>query len=348
MEPKVVGEGTYGCVIKPSLKCRNKRVNYTNRLAKVMRKNDAADEYLEMKNITKTPGIEKYIMSMPDICSPVLDSTFFNTVKKCENKKFPALNPNDFRMLIFEDGGVSLRQFEESVVSTLSNEDFYIFLTKVYDLLEGLCFFHLHDIVHHDINDKNVVYNISTGKFRFIDFGLMKKRSRLIVESKQSINSMATSWSNFPPEYECANFNKFEGCRFNINYNTFISRVAYTFDWYSTGIMMSSFLEDVFRKKTWNIPPLGMQQLIDFFERMGEPNINKRNYNIETMKNEYKKILKQNNIWLVKTPSPSENSIAIQNKFMKKKNMHLPEKSILFKHFKTKMKKYSVKKKRKK
>ena len=57
MKNEIVGEGTYGCVIKPALKC-NKDTNitkkdYDNRLSKVMSKIDAVEELEEMKKIQK-------------------------------------------------------------------------------------------------------------------------------------------------------------------------------------------------------------------------------------------------------------------------------------------------------
>ena len=50
--PKVIGTGTYGCVVKPSLKCTTSQ-DYKNRVSKVMNKADAMEEYAEMEKISK-------------------------------------------------------------------------------------------------------------------------------------------------------------------------------------------------------------------------------------------------------------------------------------------------------
>ena len=53
MKNEIVGEGTYGCVIKPALKCDKDtnitKKDYENRLSKVMRKKDAIEELEEMQ-----------------------------------------------------------------------------------------------------------------------------------------------------------------------------------------------------------------------------------------------------------------------------------------------------------
>jgi hypothetical protein len=34
MGSKVIGEGSYGCVMKPSLPCKNKTISYKNKISK--------------------------------------------------------------------------------------------------------------------------------------------------------------------------------------------------------------------------------------------------------------------------------------------------------------------------
>ena len=46
MENKIVGEGTYGCVVEPALECKTPK-NYENKVSKVMRKKDAIEELQE-------------------------------------------------------------------------------------------------------------------------------------------------------------------------------------------------------------------------------------------------------------------------------------------------------------
>ena len=46
MTSKVVGEGTYGCVVEPAIECK-KPENYENKVSKEMKKKDALEELKE-------------------------------------------------------------------------------------------------------------------------------------------------------------------------------------------------------------------------------------------------------------------------------------------------------------
>ena len=87
MVHEIVGEGTYGCVIKPSMKCEdNEKRNYSNKVSKVMLEKHAKEEYEEVHKISSVPGIEKYIL-IPKLCKPKIDKEFLSNVKNCKNEK---------------------------------------------------------------------------------------------------------------------------------------------------------------------------------------------------------------------------------------------------------------------
>ena len=49
----VIGEGAAGCVHKPSLECKNKKIDYKNKVSKLMDIDNANDELDEYKLISK-------------------------------------------------------------------------------------------------------------------------------------------------------------------------------------------------------------------------------------------------------------------------------------------------------
>lgn len=328
---QIIGEGTYGCVAKPSLTCKGTpTVNYKNKVSKIMLEKYAVLEYNEMKHITSIPNIDKYIVSLPDLCVPVANATFKKMLTGCENEKFIKTPHEDFRLLIYEDGGVSLKQFSTELLPLLDRKNIHIFLTKIHHLLEGLCFFNLHDIVHHDIKSRNIVYNIDTNVIKFIDFGLVKMRSMMIRESSISKNAMAQKWDNFPPEYDLANKSEFDRkYRGTLNYPEFIQRVATTFDAYSFGRMMKPMLTTI-RKYLSDPGDLdGLKELYSFFDKMGNKNIDTRDYDIFKFPEEYKKILQSHNIWNVNKGSASVSSINKQSQLSKITDMSPIEMSSL-------------------
>lgn len=325
---KIVGEGTYGCVAKPSLTCQGPALNYKNKISKIMLTDYAISEYNEMKAITKLNGIDKYIVSLPDMCIPVADSNFRVTIKDCENEKFKKALDGDFRLLVYEDGGLSLKQFTTDMLPLLSTSDIHIFLTKIHHLLEGLCFLNKNDIVHHDIKSRNIVYNVETNVMKFIDFGLVKKRSQLITESKNSLNRMAQKWDNFPPEYDRANKNDYMAHPLKMEYDVFLERLGYTFDSYSFGKMMKSVIADILPYSE-NIYMEGLKQIFYFFNEMSNEDIASRDYDIFTFPDKYEKILKKFNMWNTNVGKPSSQSIELQQNLNKIMDMSTQEMSTL-------------------
>ncbi len=55
-----IGTGSYGCVYKPSLKCRNKKnVTYKNKVSKLMEQHKAVQEYNKLKILEKIKSKKK-------------------------------------------------------------------------------------------------------------------------------------------------------------------------------------------------------------------------------------------------------------------------------------------------
>lgn len=329
---KIIGEGTYGCVTKPSLRCSTNHTDYTHKLSKIMLKKHALEEYKEMQQITALKGIEKYIISMPKLCEPKIDNAFIRTVAKCENEKFKKAHIDYFRMLIVEDGGISLKQFSDEIIHTLDKNDLCIFFTKLHHLLEGLLFFHKHYIVHHDIKSRNIVYNIETGQIRFIDFGLMKKRSQMIRESQRNENDMAQSWENFPPEYSCANKENFEEpvCNYgDLSHKEFLRKMSKTFDWYSFGLMMKRLMKDSMDLIERKLSKDRVQEVYKFFSQMADSEIEMRSENIQEMTIQYKRMLEKQELWCTDTPKPSDHSVRLQRRLEKTLELSPKDKTVL-------------------
>jgi serine/threonine protein kinase len=276
-----------------------------------MLKKYALEEYGDMKTITTLVGIDKYIVSMPDICVPIPDSRFKKAVAECENEDFPSAPDEEFRLLLYEDGGLSLRQFEKQMLPFLSKNDVYIFLTKIFVLLEGLCFFNKNDIVHHDIKSHNIVYNMKTNVMKFIDFGIIQRRTQMVINSRNNRNELAVSHMVFPPENEFANQAEYKKSGHTMPYDLFIEKLAYTFDSYGLGRMMKEIVVMIV-KYTKGIDMSAMKTLFVFFDKMSDVHIESRTYDVCALANEYKKILQTYEIW--NTNNIQSKSIALQNR----------------------------------
>lgn len=346
MKNEIVGEGTYGCVIKPALKC-DKDTNitnkdYENRLSKVMRKSDAIEELEEMKKIQKIDGIEKFTIREPIYCKPELNARFNKIVKNCETQKvkdYYRYFKDDLRQLVIDDGGIDVNKFYKNVLPVISKEEKNIFFTSILHLFKGLKFFSENDIVHRDIKTLNIVYNIKTAKIRYIDFGMVISKKEFIRQSRTNKNRHAQSWSYYPPEYSCANNKTFKNQKKCSDYNSeygnkyaaFINDIANSFDSYCLCLSLKSMIgwikHDLLDYKDF------LKEFGQLMRNYSDKDLIIRSKDINQLINNYKNLLNKYNIYSTKAPTPSQKSIEIVNKLsleiLEKKKVQTKEKNLI-------------------
>jgi serine/threonine protein kinase len=315
---EVVGEGTYGCVTKPSLACKRKQ-NYTNKVSKVMKTVDARKEKKEFKILEAIPGIDKYVIDGPVLCQPRLDETFYTTVSKCETKRVKETfnpNPSKLSLLLLENGGVNLNQFAKNIYPTISNQEKNIFLTSLLELFKGVAFFNKNNIIHQDIKSDNIVYNIKNGVAKFIDFGLTVKKDAFIKQSNENKNKLAQSWPYFPPEFSCTNraaFNTLRKCKryrddYVGDYNAYIKDIADSFDSYCLTFALRKLFLQLARNFNREYNRF-FYEVIDLMEKYSEEDLFLRNKDLVALHAGYLEILKKRSIYTTKSPSPSLENI---------------------------------------
>jgi serine/threonine protein kinase len=266
---KVIGEGTYGCVVKPSLKCDSDQ-DYTNKVSKIMVEEDALSELKENNNISNIKDLKKYAIVNPEICKPKIDKTFINTAKTCKNERITIrLNNSNYQktlsMLLLEDGGEDLSLIIKKIDS-LSEDDIKNFFYSFINLFEGLKFFREKKIIHRDIKLQNIVYNKTSKLSKFIDFGLSIKSDKLKKNADKSRERLAVSWSYFPPENSCVNkkmftdLTKCEKYSKNMSYDSFINKYLETYDIYCLSLALNSLFKYIEQKP--NLLSINYKQLI--------------------------------------------------------------------------------------
>jgi serine/threonine protein kinase len=244
--PQLIGEGTYGCVSRPSLTCENSpSMDYTNKVSKLMTKRHAQKELAVYNTALNIPGIETYLIPKPHICKPNDNSAFREFFSQCENKK---LRDSELRLLILEDGGVALEDVF-ALLPNMSVVDFTLFVCSWGKIIDAACFLATHKIMHHDLKLGNIVYNVQTGSLKFIDFGKVKPMSEFVSISSKNQNLEGTSWFNYPVETKCTNKEDFlqkKDCsvfRHGMDYDAFIMKAAETFDMFSIGLVFKELVE---------------------------------------------------------------------------------------------------------
>ena len=111
--PNVIGEGTYGCVHRPSLRCKNKpKMNYKDKISKLGDEKEITSELNEYKLIH---GIDKFAFfypGKPDGCSPENDPPTLEAINKC--KDFESSKIEKYKLLVMRDGGEDLENFAKN------------------------------------------------------------------------------------------------------------------------------------------------------------------------------------------------------------------------------------------
>jgi serine/threonine protein kinase len=217
-EPKVIGEGSYGCVHKPSLTCKNKpKLSYKNKVSKVLLKSAAKTELKEYRNLKDADKKNDFYVGKPVSCEIENIPVNINAIKKCTIGSDVINDLKQHKLIIMGDGGINIEDYVKKIKkwtpSVANRNESELFLLESLRLFTGLIKFKEHDLVHHDLKPQNIVYNDETKRLNYIDFGLMTSKTKLIEESKKSKNHMATFHWSFPWELEYLNktlFTKFK------------------------------------------------------------------------------------------------------------------------------------------
>ena len=219
-KPKVVGEGTYGCVHDPALKCdsfimvNGKPLQYKNKVSKILHEKYARLEMDEYLGIQRADPHNQFFLGVPIQCKPLRSGENYTAVKQC-SKGAMAVDEltkrilPDFNILLMENGGMNLRDFAlkmEKAPATPENqrimERFWI---EAHRLFLGLSVFKQENIMHHDLKAQNIVYNPQINRVAFIDFGLMRPAT---AQKNRILSQNDKKWSHWSYPVEAVFYNK--------------------------------------------------------------------------------------------------------------------------------------------
>jgi len=216
MKREVVGEGGYGCVLKPSIHCKTSPkpgFNYDGYVSKIMETVDATTELQEFETIGRLDPTNQYHLGKPILCRPKLDEpNVKKNIGKCKYIKIDDIvsKPSNYSLLVLKDGGPDLKSLclnhlEKYLASNklIKTDKFWL---EVHHLIKGLQFFKDSGVIHYDIKPQNILFDLKDGSLKYIDFGLMKLKSRVIVASKINKNSSSIFHWSYP--FDCGFMNK--------------------------------------------------------------------------------------------------------------------------------------------
>jgi len=272
----LIGEGGFGCVFYPSLKCSNKQLNYYGKISKYMSKDHAIDEMYEYKKVGKIDKDGKYHVKGSVMCDPLLESI---KLEKSMNKcNFHSKTNIPKSLIISPHGGFDLEIFfkeEHGILSKYLNEggnkqmQTKMFVNGLTNLFEGIKLFRKKNFIHFDIKYNNILFKPTTYEFKFIDFGISTSKKSLIENAKNSQLKQSIFWS-IPYEFIFCNkksFDNYKSEKINYHVNHTINsckKINNIFHW-TTNIIKPNKITEPFKKKI----------LSKFFEN---PSYYKNNY----------------------------------------------------------------------
>jgi serine/threonine protein kinase len=220
MKRIIVGEGSYGCVHKPSIHCTNPPkpdFDYKNYVSKIMKTKNAQQELAEFVIIKNIDPKDEYHLGEPILCKPRLDEANVKAdISRCKHIKIAEVEaePDKYSLLVLKFGGPDLKALCNKYLIKYLEKDkekrVDKFWLEVHHLIKGLKFFKDHGIVHNDIKPQNILFDSTNGKMRYIDFGLMRKKKDIIDSSKISNNYLGIYHWSYPFDCGFMNLREFQ------------------------------------------------------------------------------------------------------------------------------------------
>ena len=142
-EPKVIGEGSYGCVHKPSLTCKNKpKMSYNNKVSKVLLEKAAKDELNEYKNLKNADKKNDFYVGNPVSCDIENIKSNIDSIKKCKIGTKIINNLKQHKLIIMGDGGINIADYVKKIKkwspSVANRKESELFLLESLRLFTGL------------------------------------------------------------------------------------------------------------------------------------------------------------------------------------------------------------------
>ena len=191
---KLLGQGSYGCVFKPALECKDKKdkKSSTNKITKLLKKEDAEKEEYLSAMIRRIPHWKNYFAVSESICVPSNSaSTKEKDLDKCEVLEGKPLS--NFRLLTMTYAGKELHNFPFDMYH-------FDFMAFVKHFITAGAMLTVHGIVHGDMHQGNILVDAHNVP-RIIDFNLSYQKDDAVIMPR----SHSLEYYQDPPDFTLVN-----------------------------------------------------------------------------------------------------------------------------------------------
>ena len=193
--PKLIGKGSFGCVYKPSIPCKESNTRITNdgKVSKIMDIKNANKEIKQTQKMYEIdPGFH-YHVKMITMCKPNVSESDLQFMKIDCSVLNDLIFFQNFNQLVFEDGGKTWEDFSLDI-NNLDSEQIQDFLVSAYSVVRGVQDMTEKKYVHFDLKPTNVLYDKIKKRCNIIDFGA----SNTIDDHRQDFrNSYITKFPDY-------------------------------------------------------------------------------------------------------------------------------------------------------
>jgi serine/threonine protein kinase len=165
-----IDRGSFGCVIKPNIKCDGTFGKKNNITKFFFDKNEYISEKKNHEKIEKIDKKNVFIVKKINNCkiflTPEIKSKIIN-LNLCE------LTNDTVYQITYEYGGIDLYNLFYKKNSILLKSNLFVFLQNFANIFEGLSKINKNNLFHFDIRINNILYDPIKNKFKIIDFGFL-------------------------------------------------------------------------------------------------------------------------------------------------------------------------------
>ena len=165
--PKLLGQGTYGCVYSPPIPCKENNIKYNNNtdVSKLMQAHEADLEYSMFNKIelSKLDPTSSFSIRAQQSCTPAS----LSNINNCN------ISINTPKILIYKNGGPDL----DNTLANMHRSDSLSILTNFKNIIHGIDVLNTNHKYHMDLKAGNILTGKNgKGPFKFIDFGLSQTK----------------------------------------------------------------------------------------------------------------------------------------------------------------------------
>jgi len=200
--------GTYGCVYRPSLLCRNSTRIDPGSVSKLMTEVDAEEEMHHYTRMSLIDPTFSFHLKTPDLCTP--NESELEEMLKCDSRRVQKYTHpasvlpkkrreflDKLKLLIIRDGGKDFDDMDP-LFTHWKMTQIRPFLQECKRLFDGIVKVWESGYTMNDIKPNNIVYEIYKNRVNYIDFGTMTRLHEYVNTLDQYSNF--TFYHNYPLE----------------------------------------------------------------------------------------------------------------------------------------------------